>query len=97
MLLPRISFKKNCVCMHVPACVCVCMHTSEDQRTILWSSLHSWIWVPGIELRLSGLPGKRLYQLNHLTGPQLPLLTLFFSSTKHIHFPQELKYLFQFG
>lgn len=59
------------MCMHVCG---VCLRTSEDQRTILWSSLHSWIWVPGIGLRLSGLPGKRLYPLNHLTGPSTTFL-----------------------
>lgn len=28
-------------------------------------------WVPGIEFRSSGLPGKHIYLLSHLTGPRV--------------------------
>lgn len=79
--------------MHVHKCLCVCahIHTSGDQRTVLWSfvsvcvvlSTHVCGIVPGIELRLSGLPSKRLYVLNHLTGPSTtslnPILFLWLS------------------
>lgn len=93
MLLPCIFILKNYVCMYVHACLCVCahIHTSGDQRTVLWSfvsvcvvlSTHVCGIVPGIELRLSGLPSKRLHVLNHLAGPSTtslnPILFLWLS------------------
>lgn len=93
MLLACIFILKNYVCMYMHACLCMCahIHTSGDQRTVLWSfvsvcvvlSTHVCGIVPGIELRLSGLPSKRLHVLNHLTGPSTtslnPILFLWLS------------------
>lgn len=43
---------------------------SEDNLMKFIFSSSTFMWVPGIELRLPGLFGKRLYLLSHLASPE---------------------------
>jgi hypothetical protein len=61
------------------------------QRTTLWSSsLSTFLWVPELELELSG---KHLYPINHLTGPGLTFSTFNNDDkeTKKTCFPEFIK------
>lgn len=55
----------------VDSSLCMSCHPCGSQRTILWSqfSPSTFVWVPGIELRLLGLQAKDLYLLSHFASP----------------------------
>lgn len=75
MMSLSLNFKKDymCICVYIHECICLMWGCREQLREVV-SSLHTSLWILGIELRYPGLHSRPLCPQSHLARPQFEFL-----------------------